>query len=611
MSKKPDVAFDPIDQQLARLLQRLTETSVALTAEQKTSLRALVLYVSQQTRLGVIAVPLAGMPDTVDVAGVCELPVLGKQGDYAPIILSDTHVWLNRYWRYERRLATCLADRVGALLPQSSASGRREYIPVGFEAASMLPRPSADDSAISASDADGLVVDFPETDWQEMAIAMASVSPFLIISGGPGTGKTTTVTRILAQYIGQGVSATRILLAAPTGKAAMRMAEAIRHTKHSLGLPEETVDKIPEQASTLHRLLGYVPGRVGFRHNAKHPLSADVVIVDEASMIDIALMTHLFEAIAPETRLILLGDKDQLASVETGSIFRDLCMGVDNHYSPERAKQLEALTGVNLPVDDSIHPLHDHIVVLQKSWRFSADSGIGQLATAIREGESAALSAVLQGDYADIHWDEQVALEREQLLAAWGDYLKALRGGNPAQAFAAFNAFRILTPLRVGLSGTESLNQRVERLLRGYLGRRDGRWYSGRPVMITQNDYRQALFNGDVGITLPDDSGALRVYFPDNQAAGQFRSFAPVRLPAHETAWAMTIHKSQGSEFERVLLLMPDHEASQMLGRELLYTGVTRAKRELFLMGTLNTMQRSLRQVTPLSSQVLQRIKQI
>lgn len=608
---KPDVAsLDPVDQQLASLLRRLIETSVTLTSEQKASLRAFVQHISQQTRLGVIAVPLADLPKAIDLTILQELPVIGAEGDYTPIILNDTHAWLNRYWHYEKRLATQIMYLIQGVIAESSGSGLDSREAVQKSTGMYSRRPDTDDCGSSPA-TESETVEPTEVDWQKMAIAMASVSPFLIISGGPGTGKTTTVTRILAQYIEQGVSASRILLAAPTGKAAMRMAEAIRHTKQSLGLSAEVVEKIPEQASTLHRLLGYVPGRVGFRHNSKHPLPADVVIVDEASMIDISLMTHLFEAVAPDTRLILLGDKDQLASVETGSIFRDLCMGVENHYSPQRAQQLKVLTGVRLPVDNQIHPLHDHIVVLQKSWRFSADSGIGQLATAIREGDNAALSAVLQGDYADIHWEEQVALGRDQLLSVWGDYLKALRGGDPSEAFSAFNAFRILTPLRVGLSGTESLNQRVEQLLRSYLGRRDGRWYSGRPVMITQNDYRQGLFNGDVGITLPDASGALRVYFPDNQEAGKFRSFAPVRLPVHETAWAMTIHKSQGSEFDRVLLLMPDHEASQMLGRELLYTGVTRAKRELFLMGTLNTMQRALKQVTPQSSQVLQRVTQV
>ncbi|MEZ5448446.1 MAG: AAA family ATPase [Thiolinea sp.] len=271
-----------------------------------------------------------------------------------------------------------------------------------------------------------------ETALQKRAVERAAHAPFLIISGGPGTGKTTTVTRLLWLLLEQlGVQPGRILLAAPTGKAAMRMQEAIRQSKQALQIPAELAARIPEQGSTLHRLLGYISGKVSFRHDAHNPLAADVVIVDEASMIDISLMTHLFEAVSPAARLILLGDRDQLASVETGSIFRDLCA-----LAP-----------------DSPHPLDAQIVMLEKSWRFAAGGGIAQLAAAVRDRQEQNLLDLLQSPPAGISWHAQTRLDGEQLQTAWEDYLAAVREysrtGTPAELeriFTAFNRFRILTP---------------------------------------------------------------------------------------------------------------------------------------------------------------------
>lgn len=537
MSQSPP---HPLDEHLAGLLSRLDGGHV-----EARSLQALARYVSARTRDGVIAAPLADAP-VADVDALRGSPVVGGEGECKPLIVGGSHVWLYRYWLYEERLAGCIRARMGK----------------------------------AHDDTDDVAADL-----QQRAVELAWRNRFLIIAGGPGTGKTTTVTRILAHLIEGGADPARILLAAPTGKAAMRMQESIRETRQRLALPEAIASRIPDQASTLHRMLGYIPNRNGFRHHADNPLPADVVIVDEASMIDISLMTHVFEATPPEARLILLGDKDQLASVETGSIFRDLCSG-------------EALSG--------------QILALQTSYRFAIGDGIGQLAQAIREADEGRLLEVLDSPaYGEVTLDDaEAGLDAGWLQHNWRDYVAAVRAGDKEAVFRAFNALRILTPLRKGRLGVEALNAWVDGVMQRRLPAHDAAqkpWYVGRPVMVTQNDYRLNLFNGDIGIALPDADAGLRVWFPAGEA-GQYRAVAPVRLPAHETAWAMTIHKSQGSEFSRVLLILPEVEDSPLLGRELLYTAVTRAKQGIHILASRATLCRALRQATPPASQLQERL---
>jgi exodeoxyribonuclease V alpha subunit len=537
----PNASQHPLDQQLAALLQRLG----SIAPEQLPLLTSLIHRLSSKTREGVIAVPRQVWADE-HWQSLCSLSVVGQPGDYKPIIANNDYAWLYRYWQYEQRLAQGLAQRIKPIKLPVHALG----------------------------------------DLQTQAVQLALQQAFLIISGGPGTGKTTTVTRILAELIQQGIAGHRILLAAPTGKAAMRMQEAIQQTSQRLQLDPQIVAQLPKQAQTLHRLLGYRPLQTSFWHSAHNPLAADVVIVDEASMIDIAMMTHLVEAVPPTAKLILLGDKDQLASVETGSIFRDLCAGT---------------------------ALAQHTVVLQKSYRFAATDGVGQLAKAIQTADELRLLAVLDTpDYATVSLNEmQTGLELAWLQQAWQAYIQAVRANQLNDAFQAFNAMRILTPLRKGKQGAEALNAWIDNAMQRLMPHATSRrpWYVGRPIMVTQNDYQQNLFNGDIGISLLDAQGQLKVYFA-GEHAGQFRAIAPVRLPAHETAWAMTIHKSQGSEFDKVLLILPDAEDSGLLGRELLYTAVTRAKVAVDIWAKRGTLLKALQQVTPASSQIDTHLKQ-
>lgn len=554
-----------LDQQFAALLVRLcAECGYVLSAAQQEKLELLACYTSAATRQGIIAAPLPQFISAQEIEALLASPVIGQANAYTPLIIEQGHIWLNRYWQYEQHLATNIAQRLQLKLVTDSTA-LQTTLDNWFPTSSQ--------------------------DLQRHAVERAATLPFLIISGGPGTGKTTTVTRLLCLLIEHfKINPQRIKLAAPTGKAAMRMQEAIRQAKTNLQLSPELAALIPEQGSTLHRLLGYIPGKVGFRHHAHYPLPADVVIVDEASMIDISLMSHLFAAVRPNARLILLGDRDQLASVETGSIFRDLCS-----------------------VDADTHPLNEHIVVLEKSWRFDASGGIGQLAKAVRDQQEQTILDILHLTPVGVTWDPSPQISEQYLHHVWQDYLKQVKAWQQEIAqlptlFAAFNQFRLLSPLRKGSLGTEQLNQRISGLLRRVLPNRfQGPWFAGRPVMITENDYRQNLFNGDIGLSLPDANEQLRVWFAEPN--GNFRAFAPVRLPAHETAWAMTIHKSQGSEFEKVLLVLPEDAEAQILGRELLYTGITRARRQIDLMGKEAVILAAVRRSLPATSCLAWRIQ--
>jgi exodeoxyribonuclease V alpha subunit len=561
-------AFDQysfLDQQFAALLLRLcSNCHYALSKALEEKLQLLACYTSASTRQGVIAAPLPSFVNPADINELLNSPVLGSAQAYTPLIIENGYIWLNRYWQYEQALAENISQR----------------LQLKFDT----------DQGQLKNTLDAWFPSDPQ-DLQRQAVERAATLPFLIISGGPGTGKTTTVTRLLCLLIDHfNIHPQRIKLAAPTGKAAMRMQEAIRQAKTNLQVSPELAELIPEQGSTLHRLLGFIPGKVGFRHHAGYPLLADVVIVDEASMIDISLMSHLFAAVRPDARLILLGDRDQLASVETGSIFRDLCS------SPKQPDQLD-----------------EHIVVLEKSWRFDASGGIGQLAKAVRDQAEQQLVDILHLAPNGVTWDPSPHISGWYLQQAWSSYLAAVRMWQqdlsqlPA-LFTAFNQFRLLSPLRKGTLGTEQLNQSISSLMRRFLPTRfQGAWFVGQPLMITENDYRQNLFNGDIGIVLPDATGQLRVWFAEPN--GNFRAIAPVRLPAHETAWAMTIHKSQGSEFERVLLVLPEDAEAQILGRELLYTGITRARSHIDLMGKEAVILAAVRRSLPPTSCLRWRIQ--
>ncbi|MCP5157864.1 MAG: exodeoxyribonuclease V subunit alpha [Gammaproteobacteria bacterium] len=497
--------------------------------------------------------------------------VVGQPGQRQPLVLDRRgRLYLYRYWQYEQRLASDLLQRAREASPSMDERRLRSDLDRLFPRHPALKGP----------------------DWQKIAAVVAMLKRVCVISGGPGTGKTSTVLRILALLTGQAERPLRIALAAPTGKAAARMQESIRAAKPGLKLATEQAAQIPEEAFTLHRLLGSRPDSVYFRYNGDNPLPLDVLVVDEVSMVGLALLAKTVDALLPSTRLILLGDKDQLASVEAGAVLGDLCAGA-GRFSPAFREQLATLTGEALPHGKaSSSSLVDAIVLLRHSYRFDAASGIGALAQAVNRGRATETVSLLDGRHADIDWRALASAEAlpaqltEPIATGFAPYLDAVRSGaGPETAFGQFNRFRVLCAVRNGPFGVLALNMLCEEALhnRRLIDRRQV-WYSGRPVMVIRNDYNLRLFNGDIGITLPDpeEPERMKVFFLGND--GALRGFAPARLPEHETVYAMTVHKSQGSEFERVLVVTP-HEPSPVLSRELIYTALTRAKQQAVFYG--------------------------
>jgi len=493
-------------------------------------------------------------------------PVVGTPGEFKPLILDrSARLYLHRYWSYQETLARWIREHAVHVEAVSPPGALRRILDRVFP-----PKDGAE-----------------EVDWQRVAACTACLRRFTVISGGPGTGKTTTATRILAllqEAYGREGGPLRVALAAPTGKAAARLGETVRGAAGSLTGTGSIPLENPPPASTLHRLLGAVRGSPYFRHDAAHRLPLDVLIVDEASMVDLALMAKLVQALPPRARLILLGDRDQLASVEAGAVLGDICGGDrEPGFSPSFRSILERETGERIP--ETRGPVgggaaRDGVVLLRKSHRFGETSGLGRLARLVNAGdEDGAIALLREGGADDITWSP-LPTSRELRGAlrrsVRGPFEKALNAPSPSLALAGFDRFRILCALREGPYGATAVNGLVERALAAEgLIRPRGSWYPGRPILVTRNDYELQLFNGDVGVVLPRDDRTLQACFPTPE--GELRTVHPLRLPEHETAFAVTVHKSQGSEFDRVLLILPDRP-SPVLTRELLYTAVTRAR---------------------------------
>ena len=433
------------------------------------------------------------------------------------------------------------------------------------------------------------------TDWQLLASAMAFLNNFSIITGGPGTGKTTTVAKILS-LLYEEKPELNVKLAAPTGKAAMRMKEALKDNEQVPADFRESIAAL--EPFTLHRLLGPKYQSPYFRQDSKNKLEADVIIIDEASMIDVAMFAKLISAVKEDTRLIMLGDQNQLASVEAGSLLGDLCNSVKerNRYSPEVLTDLkELLPFFELHENrDETELLQDHITELQFSYRFQKHREIGRLSEAVISNDEKELESFYEKTYArkeitiDPGYDQKLL---HDFIEGFSAYIEE---PDTAEAIRKLNTLRILAVIRKGQQGVEGLNEKAEKYLnkKGHL--KTGKtFYENRPVMVTKNHPDLNLFNGDVGIVRPaeDDSEKMKLWFLDEQ--GKTISFPPGLLTDVETVFAMTIHKSQGSEFEQVFMVMPRSEELALLTRELLYTGITRAKQSLKIQGTIEVLKKA------------------
>ena len=551
----------------------------------------------------------------------------GQDDGSSPLVMAEGCLMLRRHWRSEQTVRRALACRLqdtpqpGGTSPGLAAADDetlRQTLDVLFPPAPQGP----------------VKQDTRGPDWQKIACALAARHAFAIITGGPGTGKTTTVVKLLAvlQHLALQRPAARplrIRLAAPTGKAAARLAESVALARGKLsleGLPggSALLGQLPSEVSTLHRLLGVKPGSRHFRHDAQQQLPLDVLVIDEASMVDLEMMAAVLEALPRQARLVLLGDKDQLASVEAGAVLETLCRRADGgHYTPATRAWLLEVTGQDVGdalTDPEGRPADQAIVKLRKSHRFGEGSGIGRLAQAVHAGEAAWARALLTQGLPDLG----LAKDQSALPAGWRPLFDLLHQTQPRsdasdapdasparyeawarQVLKAAGRFQVLCAVRGGPQGVAAVNRRIAQALaaEGLIPGAEG-WFLGRPVMLTRNDYALGLMNGDVGVTLHGPSGGsgerpLRVAFPDGM--GGIRWVPPSRLQDVETVFAMTVHKSQGSEFDHVTLVLPER-MSAAVTRELIYTAITRARVKFTMVapeGRMDVLQQAAHKTGP------------
>lgn len=496
--------------------------------------------------------------------------MIGQEGSMNPMILTGNRLTFRRYWFYENIVRQWIESN-SSIKSTTDIKGRSVEV-----LSDLFPGDSA------------------EQDWQKVAAAMSLVKPFLIISGGPGTGKTTTVARILALHRRLSEARLYVALAAPTGKAAGRMGEALNRELGKLGLSEEELREFPTEAKTVHRLLSGTESKGLLPPPQKEQLRHDLIIVDEASMMDLSLMYRLISHLGDHTRLILLGDKDQLASVEAGAVFADLCQKRDNGLKLSTIERLHQL-GIRQKLPHRRESqVSDSIVYLTKSYRFDPSSGIGQLSQLVknRHQKNDELESLFSS-FDDISY-QHFYYSKEDISSLVDDLIQKIKEcsviNDDSELLTFWKKSIWLMVLRRGLTGTERMNRLIEEQLasRRVVMMENG-WYHGRPIMVTQNDYGLGVFNGDLGVALKEDDGVW-VYV---ETGSEVRRFRPHRLHHYDPAFFLTVHKSQGSEFDHVNLLLPQKD-TQILTRELLYTAITRARSRFSLYGDLNLFEKGI-----------------
>ena len=555
------------------------------------SIRPFALMLSQRLREGHICIPVDDHTDIQTPLGTVSRrqlknvsgKMVAETDGPTPFIYQHQHLYLQRYYRYETKIISLLKQRL------LSGIQKRESYQQQLDQIRELIQ-----SQMSTYQLDGLSED-EKTDWQLIAVVRAMLNDFSIITGGPGTGKTTTLAKLLlVLYTLQ--PDCRVALAAPTGKASMRMIESLR--ERSKDFPDHIAQQIQQlKPFTLHRLLGYKSNSIYFKHSEELPLPYHWIIVDEASMIDVPMFAKLLSACAPSTRLLLLGDKDQLASVEAGSLLGDLCMSAErlNRFPSEEIKWLNTfIKDEARQIQDSYKneqplPLAASITELRLSRRFQQQGEVGKLSQHIIKGESLAAVDLLR---------TSTSLQIQRIEHNQDDIFQNFVQGYTAfmeepetdLALKKLSNLRVLVTVREGKRGLYAVNQAIERILRSFrpeLINPQDEFYYNRPVMITQNNYELGLFNGDIGIVRKDPvTNKLKVWFEATEKDKPLRSFNPAYLSNCETVFAMTIHKSQGSEFDRVMVVLPDDADNPLLTRELIYTGITRAKESVIIQGS-------------------------
>lgn len=505
-------------------------------------------------------------------------PLVSNGSNKTPFILLDNQLYLERYFNYE----TIILNRIKAFIEREKTQtpGMLEALKQHTVFINGLFKNTIQESESKEQN----------INWPLAAAITAVLNYFTIITGGPGTGKTTTVAKILSILFTLKPDL-KVALTAPTGKAAARMAESLKNaSSFASKLIRSKFETL--EPSTIHRLLGNIKNSPHFKHNAENTLNYDVVITDESSMIDVALFAKLLDAVGPNTKLILLGDKDQLASVEAGSLFGDLCQAQTklNTFSEGRAELINSfIENTTQEISDSYidsistHPLFEHIIELQRSHRFSDNKGIGKFSKAIIHNKVDAIKEFFSNS------DEQVLIDTnysekifDNFIAGYEEFINEK---DTSIALKKMNRLRVLCAVREGERGLYAINKKIEKYLQQKkLIHLTGDFYVNRPIMVTGNNKELQLFNGDIGIIRPDEKGVLKAWFETGK--GEVRAVLPGYISNAETVYAMTIHKSQGSEFDQVLVSLPKGDDIQILTRELLYTAVTRAKQKVIVQGS-------------------------
>jgi exodeoxyribonuclease V alpha subunit len=569
-------ATDALAERQAGLLARLC------AGGDRDLLRRTMLLLAEQTEHGHVCVHLpqhanapvpdggASFPPADDWAEQLRVTQLVGRGDPGeaptPLVLDAAlRLYARRHFVAEHDIAEAVRTRLAApplLEPTALAAA--------FTALGLAP----------TTEADGV-------DWQLAAICAAATRRLSVLCGGPGTGKTTTVARLLAVRLHLQPSL-KVAITAPTGKAAARLGEALQAQARRI---PALLPLLPQlEPRTLHRLLGYLPHEDTFRHGRQHRLRHDLVVVDEASMLDPAVLARLCTALADDAQLVLVGDKDQLAAIAAGQVLSDLCAAAKPlaGVGPALARDVALATGMQLPVQPAAPPIADATINLRTNHRFREQPGIGAFARAMAQRDAALAFATLAHGHEDLVRANDAEQALDVVFDAVQHAMRAAASGDPEAALGALSLLRVLTAANQGVNGAAAWNRRVEARLTRAGHRLDDPWYVGRPILVTSNDHQNQVWNGDLGVTGRTREGQPVVWLRD--AHGRARAMAPRRLPAHETAWAMTVHKSQGSEFEQVLLCLPDapgamRRASPLWNASLLYTGVTRARRRAIVFG--------------------------
>ena len=509
--------------------------------------------------------------------------VIGLPAEHKPLIFDRHKLYLNRYYHYEKLIAESLVAKLH--------EGRKLNGSVWNDI----------DTLFDVTDSE---------DYQRLAVMVCLQNHLGIISGGPGTGKTYTVSKLLALLLMQN-NQLKIKLAAPTGKAAARLSESVKHIIPQLALPTEVAEALPTEALTLHRLLGIHRFTHRPRFYKKLPLDCDVLVLDEASMIDQQMMAMTCAALRSESRLILLGDKDQLSSVEAGSVFADLCGGLSRtEFDCSQQEMYQQLGNYTLPLHESGFKLANNVVFLEKSHRFNEQSGIGQLAHHIKKGNSVDCMYILQNrsNSEDLTWRQpkQGALPELLIQQVGPSALKMTHSHTIAEAFQSFKQLQVLAAVWQGPYGVDSINRTVETWLKKKQALDPSiEFYQGKPLMMSANAYQFGIHNGDIGIVWPDQQDQLKVWF--ERGKNKFTALSLTQCPKHQSAYAMTVHKSQGSEFDHVILVLPESE-SALISRELVYTGITRAAQQVEIWAQQGVIERAIQQVTERTSGLMHRL---